>query len=89
MKKLVAQIMKFGVVGVIAFVIDYGLLALLTEAFGVGACDRVGAFRADSWRARRATGAAADTQVPNPMFVPYSMTTYSSTCTPTSVVVTT
>ena len=35
MKKLVAQIMKFGVVGVIAFVIDYGLLALLTEAFGV------------------------------------------------------
>ena len=26
MKKLVAQIMKFGVVGVIAFVIDYGLL---------------------------------------------------------------
>ncbi len=34
-KKLIAQIMKFGVVGVIAFVIDYGLLALLTEAFGV------------------------------------------------------
>lgn len=35
MKKLIAQIMKFGVVGIIAFVIDYGLLALLTEAFGV------------------------------------------------------
>ena len=35
MKRLLAQIMKFGVVGVIAFVIDYGLLALLTEAFGV------------------------------------------------------
>lgn len=35
MGKLVAQFMKFGVVGVIAFVIDYGLLALLTEAFDV------------------------------------------------------
>ncbi len=35
MKKLFAQIMKFGVVGVVAFVIDYGLLALLTEVFGV------------------------------------------------------
>lgn len=35
MQKLLAQIAKFGVVGVIAFVIDYGLLALLTEAFGV------------------------------------------------------
>ncbi len=35
MKKLIAQLMKFGVVGVIAFIIDYGLLALLTEAFGV------------------------------------------------------
>ena len=34
MKKLIAQLMKFGVVGVIAFIIDYGLLAP-TEAFGV------------------------------------------------------
>ena len=35
MKKLIAQFMKFGVVGFIAFFIDYGLLALLTEVFGV------------------------------------------------------
>ena len=35
MRRLLAQIMKFGVVGAVAFVIDYGLLALLTEAFGV------------------------------------------------------
>ncbi len=35
MKKLIAQFMKFGVVGVIAFVIDYGLMVLLTEIFGV------------------------------------------------------
>lgn len=35
MKKLIAQFMKFGVVGVIAFCIDYGVLALLTEVFGV------------------------------------------------------
>ncbi len=35
MKKLIAQLMKFGVVGVIAFCIDYGLLALLTEVLGV------------------------------------------------------
>ena len=32
---MIAQFMKFGVVGAIAFVIDYGLLALFTEAFGV------------------------------------------------------
>lgn len=35
MKKLISQIMKFGVVGVIAFVIDYGLLVVLTEVFHV------------------------------------------------------
>lgn len=35
MKKLFTQFMKFGVVGALAFCIDYGLLALLTEAFGV------------------------------------------------------
>ncbi len=35
MKNLIAQFMKFGVVGAIAFVIDFGLLALLTSGFGV------------------------------------------------------
>lgn len=35
MKKLIEQIMKFGVVGVIAFVIDYGTMVFLTEVFGV------------------------------------------------------
>ncbi|MCL1799532.1 MAG: GtrA family protein [Eggerthellaceae bacterium] len=35
MKKLLAQIMKFSVVGVIAFLIDYGLMILLTEVFHV------------------------------------------------------
>ena len=35
MKKLIAQFMKFGIVGVIAFFIDYGLLAFLTEVFNV------------------------------------------------------
>lgn len=35
MKKLIAQFMKFGIVGVIAFVIDYGAMIFLTEVFGV------------------------------------------------------
>ncbi len=35
MKKLVGQIAKFGVVGAIAFAIDFGLLVFLTEVFGV------------------------------------------------------
>lgn len=35
MKRLLAQIMKFGIVGVIAFLIDYGVMVLLTEAFYV------------------------------------------------------
>lgn len=32
-KKLIRQILKFGVVGVIAFVIDYGVLVLCKEVF--------------------------------------------------------
>lgn len=35
MKKLIAQFMKFGIVGVIAFVIDYGVMIFFTEVFGV------------------------------------------------------
>lgn len=35
MKQLIAQFAKFGVVGVIAFFIDYGLMVLLTELFNV------------------------------------------------------
>ena len=35
MKQLIAQFAKFGVVGVIAFVIDYGLMVLLIELFNV------------------------------------------------------
>ena len=37
MKKLINQILKFGVVGGIAFVIDYGLMVFLTEVFKVPA----------------------------------------------------
>ena len=35
MKKLIIQFIRFSVVGVIAFSIDYGLFALLTQVFGV------------------------------------------------------
>lgn len=35
MRKLLAQFTKFGIVGVIAFIIDYGLMVLLTEVFGI------------------------------------------------------
>ena len=35
MRKLIEQIMKFGVVGVIAFIIDFGVMVFLTEVFGI------------------------------------------------------
>lgn len=35
MQNLIKQFMKFGVVGAIAFVIDYGTMVFLTEVFGV------------------------------------------------------
>ena len=35
MRKLIEQIMKFGVVGAIAFVIDFGVMVFLTEMFGI------------------------------------------------------
>lgn len=34
-KRLIEQLLKFGVVGVLAFFIDYGLMVLLTELFSV------------------------------------------------------
>lgn len=37
MKKLIQQFLKFGVVGVIAFLIDYGVLMLLSQVFHVNA----------------------------------------------------
>ncbi len=35
MKRLIAQFFKFGVVGVLAFVVDFGLLFVLTSGLGV------------------------------------------------------
>lgn len=35
MKKLMEQIVRFGIVGVIAFVVDYAVLLLLTEVAGI------------------------------------------------------
>ena len=35
MGKLIQQFLKFGIVGVIAFVIDYGVLMLLSQVFGM------------------------------------------------------
>lgn len=35
MRKLIEQFLKFGVVGTIAFAIDYGTLMLLSQIFGV------------------------------------------------------
>ena len=35
MKKLIEQIVKFGFVGFLCFFLDYGIMVLLTEQFGV------------------------------------------------------
>lgn len=35
LRGLVAQFLKFGVVGTVAFVIDFGVMVLLREAFGI------------------------------------------------------
>lgn len=35
MKKLIDQILKFGIVGIIAFLIDYGLMVFCTEVLGI------------------------------------------------------
>lgn len=35
MKKLMAQIVKFGFVGMLSFLIDYGILVFLTEIVGI------------------------------------------------------
>ncbi|WP_297053868.1 GtrA family protein [uncultured Dubosiella sp.] len=35
MKKLIEQILRFGIVGVLAFIIDYGLMVFCTEVLGI------------------------------------------------------
>lgn len=35
MRKLIEQILKFGVVGIVAFLIDYGVLMLLSQLLGM------------------------------------------------------
>lgn len=35
MKKLIGQIMKFGIIGVIATIVDWGIFALLVEIYGM------------------------------------------------------
>lgn len=35
MQKLIEQILKFGVVGILAFMVDYGVLMLLSQLLGV------------------------------------------------------
>lgn len=37
MERLIQQVLKFGVVGVLAFGIDYGVLMLLSQVFGMNA----------------------------------------------------
>ncbi|WP_289460751.1 GtrA family protein [Lactobacillus intestinalis] len=35
MKKLIEQILRFGIVGILAFIIDYGLMVFCTEILGI------------------------------------------------------
>lgn len=37
MQRLIEQILKFGVVGILAFAVDYGVLMVLSQVFGVRA----------------------------------------------------